>query len=84
MWSLAKQTNGKMHHNLPMNLWEWPNTVTLAIALRQKYDTFQELTEVPPEEYWDFPFLIRRWIERIYPHMKNKSGADINPDDVEG
>ncbi len=83
MWSLAKNTGRHIHQTLPVNLWEWPNTVTLAIALRQKYDSFQELTEVPPEEHWDFPYLIKRWIERLYPHTKNKSGADIDIGDVE-
>jgi hypothetical protein len=48
-----------------------------------KYDSFLELSEVPPEEHWDFPHLIRQHIERLYPGMK-KSSAEISTDDVEG
>lgn len=82
MWSLVKNTGNAIHKGLPVNIWEWPNTVTFAIALRQKYDSFLELPEVPPEEHWDFPDLITRHIEKIYPHMK-KSSAEYDSSAVE-
>jgi len=52
------------------------------VALRQRYDSLMELSDVPPEEYWDYPALIRRHIENLYPGM-NKSSADVSTDDVE-
>jgi AMMECR1 domain-containing protein len=49
-----------------------------------RYDSYLELPEVPPEEWWDFPDLIRRHIEKVYPHTKSSSSAEIAVDDVEG
>jgi len=48
-----------------------------------RYDSYLEMIEVPPEEHWDFPRLIRQHVERIYPSVKNKTSADISVDDVE-
>jgi hypothetical protein len=47
-----------------------------------RYDSYQELIEVPPEEHWDFPKLIERHIERLYPSVK-KTSADVSVDEVE-
>lgn len=76
-----KNTGRPLHADL-VNVWDWPNTITYLIALRSKYDSFAELSEVPPEEYWDYPHLIRQHIEHLYPGM-NKSSADVSVDEIE-
>lgn len=62
---------------------EWPNTITHIIALRMRYDSYQELIEVPPEEHWDFPSIIRSHIDRLYPNMKQKTSTEYSVDEVE-
>jgi hypothetical protein len=51
--------------------------------MRQRYDSYLELSEPVPEELWDHPHLVRRHIERLYP-SKNKTHADIDVGDIEG
>jgi hypothetical protein len=48
-----------------------------------KYDSFSELPETPPEEHWDFPKLIERHIEKLYPHMKSSGSVDVNIEELE-
>lgn len=81
MWGIVKNTGKPLHTDL-IDIWDWPNTITYLVALRTKYDSFLELSEIPPEEYWDYPHKIRDWIERLYPGMK-KSSAEFSTDDVE-
>jgi hypothetical protein len=82
LWSIVKTTGRPLHESLT-EVWNWPNTITLFVALRQKYDSFMELSEVPPEEHWDYPRLIRQHIEKLYPGMRDKSTTDINLEEVE-
>jgi hypothetical protein len=81
LWSIVK-TSGRPLHTSLTNVWDWPNTITTLIALRQRYDSFSELSEMPPEEWWDYPHLIRQHIEKLYPGL-NKSSAEFSTDDVE-
>jgi len=78
----VKQTGRPLHADL-VDVWDWPNTITYLVALRMKYDSFQEMSEVPPEEHWDYPALIRRHVETLYPGLK-KTSVEISADDVEG
>lgn len=83
LWSIVKNTSRPLHSDLT-DIWDWPNTVTYLVALRQRYDSYLELSEVPPEEHWDFPRLIQLHIEKLYPSMKNKSSAEVDITDIEG
>lgn len=71
MWAIAKDTGTALHSSLK-NVVDFPHTITSAIALRRRYDSFYELPEIPPEEWWDFPHLIRRHIDKLYPSSKNR------------
>jgi hypothetical protein len=51
--------------------------------IRQRYDSYLELPESLPEEHWDFPYLVRRHIERVYPSSK-KTQAEVDVSDIEG
>lgn len=82
MWNIAKSTGRPLHPSLP-DVWNWPYTITQAVHLRQRYDSYLELTEAVPEEHWDYPHLVRRHIERIYPSKKKTSG-EIDVAEVEG
>ncbi len=67
-------------------MYDWPNTITLAIALRLRYDSYLELPEVPDESIWDFPWLIRQWIDRLYPNKGGEhhgSYAEVDSNDIE-
>ena len=50
-----------------------PNTISLALSLRMQYNSYMEFSEPLPEEYWDFPHLVREHLEKIYPHMRKAS-----------
>ena len=82
MWRLTKNTSRPFHPDLA-DTWDWPNTVTFFVGLRMKYDSFLELSEVPPEEHWDFPHLIDKHIEKLYPHIKKASTVDLNLEELE-
>ena len=82
LWGIIKKTGRSLHPDLE-DVWNWPNTISYLIALRTKYDSFLELSEVPPEEHWDYPYLINRWIERLYPNSKNKSSAEVDISEIE-
>lgn len=82
MWSVAQSTGRPIHPSLG-DMWLWPHTVMYAVMLRQKYNSYLELSEAPNENIWDFPHLIRAHIEKLYP-SKNKASGDIVVDDVEG
>jgi len=81
LWSIVKATGRPLHPTLT-DVWNWPNTITFFIALRQRYDSFAELSEPLPQEHWDFPHLIKRHIERLYPGA-NKSSADVEVSEIE-
>lgn len=76
MFGLSKLQGRPIHPDLP-HMHDWPHTISTVCALRQKYDSFQELLEVPPEEIWDFSFEIDKWIERLYPNSKKRTSLDI-------
>lgn len=85
MWTIAQKTGRPLHPDL-VYVFDLPNTITLALALRMRYDSYMELTEVPPEEYWDYPHLIRQWIDRLYPSRGGEikgSYAEVNLEDIE-
>lgn len=85
-WTIAQKTGRPLHSDLTA-AYDWPNTITLAVALRLRYDSYLELPEVPPEEIWDYPRLMRQWINRLYPQSSggevNGSYAEINTSDIE-
>lgn len=82
MWSIVKTSGRSIHPSLG-DFWEWPHTITTMIGLRMRYDSYLELSEPPPEEHWDFPEIIRRHIEKLYPNIKGGSGAEISSEDIE-
>jgi hypothetical protein len=82
MWNIAKSTGRPLHPSLP-DVWDWPYTVAHAVMIRQRYDSYLELPESLPEEHWDFPYLVRRHIERVYPSSK-KTQAEVDVSDIEG
>lgn len=83
MWAIAKATGRPLHPELGNDVWDWPHTITQVVALRQRYDSLQEMAEPPPEEWWDFPHLIRQHIEKLYPSSK-KTAAEVDVTDIEG
>lgn len=83
MWSIIKASGRPLHPNLG-EFWEWPHTITTIVALRMRYDSYQELTEPPPQEHWDHPDIIRSHIEKLYPSAKKGStSVEIDMSDVE-
>jgi len=83
MWSIAKSTGRPLHSDF-QDVYEWPHTLTYTVALRQRYDSYLELIEPLPEEFWDYPHLVRDHIERIYPSSKKgRSSAEVDAGDVE-
>lgn len=82
MWTIAKHTGRPLHPDLG-DAWDWPHTITNVVALRQRYDSYQEMSEPPPEEWWDFPHLIRQHIDKLYPSHK-KTTTDVEVTEVEG
>lgn len=61
-----------------------PSTISYLISLRIRYDGYGELLEVPPEEHWDYPHLIRKHMEQLYPTLnKNKSNISVDEDEIE-
>lgn len=81
MWHVAKSSGRPLHPSL-QNAIDWPFTVSQVMMLRQKYDSYLELSEPVPEEYWDHPHLVRRHIDKLYP-SKKKTSADIDLATVE-
>jgi hypothetical protein len=81
MWGLSKANGRAVHPDLE-TMWDWPHTITTACALRQKYDSFLELPEMPPVEWWDYPDYIDRHVEKLYPSSK-KSHYEVPLDDVD-
>lgn len=78
---MTKTTGVPIHPSLhhPIN---WPYTVAYAVALRQQYDSYQELPEPVPEEHWDHPHLVRAHIQKLYPSPKKEAG-EFSIDEVE-
>lgn len=84
MWNIAKTTGRPLHPSLP-DMWDWPHTIANVVMLRQKYDSFGELSEPVPEEIWDFPHLVRRHVEKLYPSKNNKKTfAEVDMNEIEG
>lgn len=83
MFGLSKLQGRPIHPDLP-HVFDWPHTIVTVCALRQKYDSFLELTEVPPEEWWDHADYIEKHIEKLYPGSKKKTHLDIQLADVDG
>jgi len=81
MWGLTKLHGRPIHPEL-QDMYDWPHTITAICAIRQKYDGFQELPEVPPVEHWDFPAIIDRHIEKIYPSSRKKN-YEVDVTDVD-
>ena len=79
MWSIAKSTGRPIHPQLP-DMHEWPHTITACVTLRARYDSYQEFSEPIPQEYWDFPHLVRQHIEKLYPSSAKKSSHEVDVD----
>lgn len=81
MWTVAELSGRPLHPDLiyPCDL---PYSISNAIALYKKYQSFRELPEPMPEEWYDFPDYVDRHIEKIYPHTK-KSSYEVNPEEVD-
>lgn len=72
-----------MHHSLEGEDF-WPNTITYAIFTRMRYNSYQELVEPLPEEFYDHPVAVKRHLDKIYPHRKQKSlDVPVQIDEVE-
>lgn len=69
MWNIAKRT-GRPVHPMLETPWNVPYPIIHVISLRIKYDSYLELPEPVPEEYWDYPQYVRRHIEKLYPSKK--------------
>lgn len=82
MWNIAKSTGRPLHPSLP-DVWEWPHTITYVVSLRQRYDSYLELSEPIPVEWWDYPGKVRMHIEKLYP-SKKKTTHDIDFSSMEG
>jgi len=82
LWGIARNTGRPLWTDLEYAS-EWPHTLTHVVSLRQKYDSFLELSEPVPEEWWDIPHLVRRHIEKLYPSKKGSSVAEVNVSDIE-
>lgn len=81
IWRTAKELNRPLDSELA-ELREWPNTITTAIALRMRYDGYAEFPEPLPVEHWDYPNMVEAHIEKMYPHMKNKTILEIPLDEI--
>jgi hypothetical protein len=81
MWTIAKSSGRPLHPCLETP-WNIPYTIAHVISLRIKYDSYLELPEPVPEEYWDYPHYVRSHIEKLYPHTK-KTSLEIAPTEVE-
>jgi len=87
MWNIAKTTGRPLHEDL-LSVWDWPHTITYAVMLRQRYDSYLELIEPVPEEYWDYPQFVRAHVDKLYPSLSsNKSStgttATVDIEDIE-
>lgn len=82
MWNIAKSTGRPLHPSLG-DMWEWPHTITYVVALRQRYDSYLELSEPIPEEWWDYPHKVRMHVEKLYP-SKKKTSAEFELSELEG
>lgn len=81
MWSVAEKTGRPLYPSL-RDVWDWPYTVMTVVQLRRRYDSYLELSEPIPEEHWDYPHLVRRHIERLYPRQQ-KSELEVPMSDIE-
>lgn len=60
-----------------------PHTLTYVIMMRQKYDSFSELSEPVPEAWWDYPHLVREHIEKLYPSSSKGGKSTIEVGQME-
>jgi len=60
-----------------------PNTISMLIKLRMRYDSYQELPEMPPEEWWDYPQYINAHIEKLYPSIKKNNSVEVEVEEIE-
>lgn len=85
MWGYAKNAGRPLWYDLHTAK-DLPHTITFAMSLRERYNSYLELSEPIPEEYWDHPHLCRSWINRLYPGSKkgNTSGVlELNENEIE-
>lgn len=81
-WTIAKKTGRPLHPDLEA-VYDWPNTITYIVGVRMRYDSYLELMEVPREEIWDYPHLIREHIDKLYPKPKNSSTIQVDAEDID-
>lgn len=55
----------------------------MLIKLRMRYDSYQELPEMPPEEWWDYPQYINAHIEKLYPSIKKNNSVEVEVEEIE-
>jgi len=53
------------------------------VACRVRYDSYAELPEQMPVEWYDHPRMVTQFIEKCYPHSKKKASVEIDINDVE-
>lgn len=81
MWSIAELSGRPLTPEL-VYTYDLPHTLTAAIALYKKYQSFRELSEPVPEEWYDYPNMVERHMEKLYPSSK-KSNYEIRVDEVD-
>lgn len=63
-WRILVKLNGSFSSF--EDIVDLPFTWTYAFNQRMYYDSLQELPEQLPEEYWDYPHMVKRHVDKIY------------------
>lgn len=77
MWRIAKTTGQPLHPDL-LFAYEYPHTISYALALRMRYDSYFELPKLPPMEIWDNTMEMEQWIDReCYPNREKSATLEL-------